>query len=87
MQVYLMEVREDQNNNNKKKKPAKIDKVHCCDIIKRTILRRVIIQQGVVLSIHGSFCLKCNFRGTEVVPENGLNLISIFDRKEEELTV
>lgn len=36
---------------------------------------------------NGSFCLKCNFRETEVVLENGLNLISIFDRKEEELKV
>lgn len=35
------------------------------------------------VSVHGSFCLKCNFKGTEIVQEEGLDLISIFDRKEE----
>lgn len=79
-----MKVREDQNNF---KKTAKMEKVHCCYIINRTILRKVIIEQEVVLSIPGSFCLKCNFRGTEIVLENGLNVISIFDRKEEEVKV
>lgn len=69
------------------KTPANRDKVPWSSIINRTILRNVIIQQGVVLSLQGLFCLKCNFRGTEIVLENGLNLISIFDRKEEEVKV
>lgn len=83
MQVYLMEVREDEKNFKNQWKY----KVHCCYTINRTVLRKVIIQQEVVLSIHGSFCRKCNFRGTEIVLENGLNLISIFDRKKEEVKV
>lgn len=54
-------------------------------MVNKAIISKMIIQQGVFLSIHGWFCLKYNFRGTENVLENWLSLMSICDRKEEDV--